>query len=354
MGLAGSDAADIVLTDDNFASIVAAVEARPDGRRIFANVVKFLVHLLSGNVAEARPVIVLVVGLVFGTFPKQDDPAAEGYVFPMTAIQVLYLNMVTGTPADIALGAEAASPDLMLLCVRLGAGAGWLGASKPPKSAVEGLFTPELVADTAAYGLAMGAFSLASFCVVIFWYYDGDYGVECDSYSDVFGLAPISWEWALLAGSVILLFLFSEGYKARPGCPPPLPPLPAPRAPHPTSPRAPHSLPRSEAYVYVGQADQLLPPSLGLALRLLSSPARPAAVLCGPARCGAGDATAAYRAALAFVRGKLSQAGRNDDESAHEAPVSVPAFPYPSRASDLRTPGPLPQAVAASVQLALL
>eukprot|EP00741_Cyanophora_paradoxa_P000376 tig00000404_g367.t1 len=80
-----------------------------------------------------------------------------------------------------------------------------------------------------------------------------------------------------------------------------------------------HSLGPSEAYVYVGQADQLLPPSLGLALKLLSSPARPAAVLCGPARCDAGDAIAAYRAALAFVRGKLSQAGRDDDESAHEA-----------------------------------
>eukprot|EP00741_Cyanophora_paradoxa_P005095 tig00000857_g4937.t1 len=270
-----------VLTDDNFASIVHAVE---DGRRIFANIGKFLVHLLAGNVAE---VIVLVVGLVFGTFPKQHDPAAEGYIFPMTAIQVLYLNMVTGTPADIALGAEAASPDLMLL---------------PPKSAVEGLFTPELVADTAAYGLAMGAFSLLSFCVVIFGHYDGEYGVECGSYSDgpgcenvprarsaafgsltftllglaflirhprlsvfrqawrparplffavlgplaltaalfyipvlndeVFGLAPISWEWALIAGSLLLLLLFSEAYKACKrralGVPPSPSQLPAP------------------------------------------------------------------------------------------------------------------------------
>eukprot|EP00741_Cyanophora_paradoxa_P009498 tig00001496_g9199.t1 len=116
MGLGGSDvtkeAADIVLTDDNFASIVAAVE---DGRRIFANLAKFIVHLLAGDVAET---VALVIGLCFG---KLHDAAGEEHlIYPMTAIQILWLNMVTGTPADIALGMEEASPDLMLLIWRTG------------------------------------------------------------------------------------------------------------------------------------------------------------------------------------------------------------------------------------------
>eukprot|EP00741_Cyanophora_paradoxa_P020404 tig00021254_g19695.t1 len=246
MGLSGSDvtkeAADIVLTDDNFASIVHAVE---DGRRIFANIGKFLVHLLSSNVAEARPpastspVIVLVVGLVFGTFPKQDDPSTcpapappsppapapapsrsiaissaegahrEGYVFPMTAIQVLYLNLVTGTPADIALGAEAASPDLMLMRAA--------GPSRPIRSrlswfnaALNSIFRAQaapLISDTFVYGIVMGAFSLASFCVVIFWRYDGDYGVECGSFADGEGCGHVPRARSAAFGLLVLAFL---------------------------------------------------------------------------------------------------------------------------------------------------
>lgn len=80
MGLAGSDvaksAADIVLTDENFASIVNAIE---EGRRMFENIQKFILHLLTSNVAE---VILLIVGLGF-------KDRAGFSVFPLSPLQIL-------------------------------------------------------------------------------------------------------------------------------------------------------------------------------------------------------------------------------------------------------------------------
>ncbi|KAK3078275.1 hypothetical protein LTS18_007989, partial [Coniosporium uncinatum] len=91
MGLAGSDvakgASDIVLTDDNFASIVNAIE---EGRRMFDNIQKFVLHLLTSNVGE---VVLLICGLGF-----QD--VAGFSVFPLSPLQILWINMVTsGFPA---------------------------------------------------------------------------------------------------------------------------------------------------------------------------------------------------------------------------------------------------------------
>lgn len=85
MGLAGSDvakgAAKIVLTDDKFNSIVAAIR---EGRRMFDNIQKFVLHLLTSNVGE---VILLIAGLGF-----QD---ASGFsVFPLSPLQILWINMV--------------------------------------------------------------------------------------------------------------------------------------------------------------------------------------------------------------------------------------------------------------------
>jgi Ca2+-transporting ATPase len=99
MGLTGTDvtkaASDMVLTDDNFASIVAAVE---EGRGIYDNIQKFMHYLLACNTGE---VLVMFVAAVLGW------PA------PLAAIQILWLNIVTdGLPA-LALGLEPPEPDLM-------------------------------------------------------------------------------------------------------------------------------------------------------------------------------------------------------------------------------------------------
>jgi Ca2+-transporting ATPase len=106
MGITGTDVtketADMVLTDDNFASIVAAVE---EGRHIFGNVKKYLVYLLSCNLGE---ILLMAVAILFGTA----FGLARG-VIPLIAIQILYVNLATdGLPA-IALSVDPPDPDIM-------------------------------------------------------------------------------------------------------------------------------------------------------------------------------------------------------------------------------------------------
>jgi Ca2+-transporting ATPase len=99
MGIAGTDvskeAAGMTLLDDNFATIVAAVE---EGRIVFGNIKKYLTYLLSCNVGE----IVLLAGSVIAGLP-----------LPLTAVQILYVNLATdGLPA-LALAVDPPEPDLM-------------------------------------------------------------------------------------------------------------------------------------------------------------------------------------------------------------------------------------------------
>jgi Ca2+-transporting ATPase len=99
MGITGTDvtkeASDMVLMDDNFATIVAAVE---EGRIIYDNIKKYLSFLLSCNVAE-----ILVLGLA----------GFIGWPLPLIALQILWVNLTTdGLPA-LALGVEPGEPDLM-------------------------------------------------------------------------------------------------------------------------------------------------------------------------------------------------------------------------------------------------
>jgi Ca2+-transporting ATPase len=99
MGIAGTDvskeAAGMTLLDDNFATIVAAVE---EGRIVFGNIKKYLMYLLSCNVGE----IVLLAGAVIAGLPM-----------PLTAVQILYVNLATdGLPA-LALAVDPPEADLM-------------------------------------------------------------------------------------------------------------------------------------------------------------------------------------------------------------------------------------------------
>merc|ERR1712072_525648 len=118
MGLAGSDvakdASDIVLTDDNFASILNAVE---EGRRMFDNIQKFILHLLAENIAQAYT---LLIGLAF-----KDDSQLS--VFPLAPVEILWVIMITSGMPDMGLGFEAPAADIMLptppngsRCFRLG------------------------------------------------------------------------------------------------------------------------------------------------------------------------------------------------------------------------------------------
>jgi len=99
MGITGTDVAketaDMVLTDDNYASIVAAVE---QGRVIYSNIRKFVFFLLSSNVAEIM--IIFLATLV-------------GLPSPLTAIQLLWLNLITDGAPALALAMEKGDPDIM-------------------------------------------------------------------------------------------------------------------------------------------------------------------------------------------------------------------------------------------------
>jgi Ca2+-transporting ATPase len=99
MGITGTDVAketaDMVLTDDNYASIVSAVE---QGRVIYSNIRKFVYYLLSCNLAEIAVIFLATIA---------------GWPSPLTAIQLLWLNLVTDGAPALALGTEKGDPDIM-------------------------------------------------------------------------------------------------------------------------------------------------------------------------------------------------------------------------------------------------
>ncbi|HXG52791.1 MAG TPA: cation-translocating P-type ATPase [candidate division Zixibacteria bacterium] len=124
MGITGTDvsreAAAMTLLDDNFASIVAAVD---EGRRIFNNIKKYLMYLLSSNIGE----IGLMLGAVVLDLP-----------LPLTAAQILYVNLATdGLPA-LALAVDPPEADLM---------------SRPPRNPRAGIFTRPVLVLMSAGGL---------------------------------------------------------------------------------------------------------------------------------------------------------------------------------------------------------
>lgn len=157
----GSDvaksAAKIVLTDDKFNSIVAAIR---EGRRMFDNVQKFILHLLSSNVGE---VILLIAGLGFRD--------GSGYsVFPISPLQILWINMLTSSFPAFGLGREKASREVM---------------RKPPNDKNRGVFTNQILVDMMVYGVLMGTCTLMTFVIVVYGANNGQLGFDCNrEYSD--------------------------------------------------------------------------------------------------------------------------------------------------------------------------
>ncbi|KAI0756012.1 hypothetical protein C8Q80DRAFT_1264131 [Daedaleopsis nitida] len=148
----GSDvaknASDIVLTDDNFASIIAAIR---EVRRSFDDIKSFALHLLAGNVGQA---IGLMVGLAF----KDQENLS---VFPLSPVEVLWVVVVISGPPDMGLGMQDAAPDV--LC-------------RLPHNARRGILNFELFVDMAAYWTIIGGICLSSFVLVIWGFGGGDLG----------------------------------------------------------------------------------------------------------------------------------------------------------------------------------
>jgi Ca2+-transporting ATPase len=103
MGLRGSDVsrevADLVLMDDNFATIIAAIE---EGRGIFENIQKFNRFLFSVNVA----LVLLVLGGTVGSYLMGLKDEAGGLLLPLTAVQLLWINVIANGPSALALGLD--------------------------------------------------------------------------------------------------------------------------------------------------------------------------------------------------------------------------------------------------------
>jgi Ca2+-transporting ATPase len=142
MGITGTDvskeAADMVLTDDNFSSIVAAVE---EGRSIFANVRKFLRYLLSSNIGEVLTVFLGVV--LAGVIGLTGDEGA--LVLPLLATQILWINLITDGAPALALGLDPADPDVM---------------RQPPRPVGSGVITRRMRFGIAFVGIIMAAGTL--------------------------------------------------------------------------------------------------------------------------------------------------------------------------------------------------
>lgn len=211
MGITGTDvakeAADMVLADDNFATIVAAVE---EGRAIFANIRKFLRYLLSSNVGE---VLTMFFGvLLAGSLGLISAGDSSGLVLPLLATQILWINLVTdGLPA-LALGVDPADPDVM---------------SRAPRPRGEGVVTVRMWRGVAFVGVIMatgtllvldaslpgglieGTGNLAyaqtmSFTTLVLFQLFNVFNARSDERSAFHGLFTNRWLWGAIALGVLL------------------------------------------------------------------------------------------------------------------------------------------------------
>ena len=144
MGITGTDvskdAADMVIADDNFASIVAAIE---EGRSIYANIRKFLRYLLSTNLGE---VVVLFLGVVLAGALGIAAGAGETLVLPLTATMVLWINLVTDSFPALAVGIDPLDRSLM---------------HRPPRVASEGVISRRMWIGISVASVVMAGGTLA-------------------------------------------------------------------------------------------------------------------------------------------------------------------------------------------------
>lgn len=141
MGITGTDvaknAADMILTDDNFATIVSAVK---EGRGIYDNIKKAIHFLLSSNIGE---ILTIFVAILFG-LPT-----------PLVAVQLLWVNLVTDSLPAISLGVEPTAKDIM---------------KKKPVSPSKGMFADGLALQIILEGIMIGSLALLAFVIGIHYF----------------------------------------------------------------------------------------------------------------------------------------------------------------------------------------
>ena len=143
MGITGTDvtkeAADMVLADDNFATIVNAVE---EGRTIFANIQKFLRFLLSSNIGE---VLTMFGGVALAKTLGLTTAGDEVVIAPLLATQILWTNLVTDGAPALALGLDPPEPGVM---------------QRPPRPRGSGVITREMWFGIVFVGVIVAAGTL--------------------------------------------------------------------------------------------------------------------------------------------------------------------------------------------------
>jgi P-type Ca2+ transporter type 2C len=209
MGMAGTDvsreAADMVLADDNFASIVAAVE---EGRAIFSNIRKFLRYLLSSNIGEVMTMFFGV--LLANTFRAQTEGGAV--VLPLLATQLLWINLVTDGAPALALGVDPVGAGVM---------------DEPPRPRGEGVITGRMWAGIFFVGAVMATGTLfvldaslpgglvegsgtlryaqtMAFTTLMMGQLFNVFNARSDERSAFQGLFENQWLWAAVAASLAL------------------------------------------------------------------------------------------------------------------------------------------------------
>ena len=147
MGMVGTDvakeAADVILTDDNFATIVSAVE---EGRRIYANILKAIEFLISSNIGE---IVLLFVCMLITPFLSSTFGIDINLIEPLLPMHILWINLVTDSLPALALAVDPAEDDIM--------------KKKPNKE--KGIFVKSRLWRVAYQGVMIGLITLAAFII---------------------------------------------------------------------------------------------------------------------------------------------------------------------------------------------
>ncbi len=150
MGIVGTDvskeAADVILTDDNFATIVSSVE---EGRRIYDNILKAIQFLLSSNVGE---IIVLFIAILIAPLLSSKFGIDLNLITPLLPIHILWINLVTDSLPALALAVDPAEKDVM---------------NRKPNKKQKGIFTKGMSWRIIYQGVMIGILTLAAFIIGI-------------------------------------------------------------------------------------------------------------------------------------------------------------------------------------------